>query len=55
MANSPDPVTPNPGADLRSSYVPVKEGHPRFNLVILLVLVAAFIVFALIEAQRLQL
>ena len=32
-----------------------KEGHPRFNVVILILLVVAFLVFALIEAQRLQL
>lgn len=40
---------------VRGSSVPVREGHPRFNLVILLILVLAFIVFALIQAQRLQL
>jgi hypothetical protein len=47
-------ITAEPPANLRSSYVPVKEGHPRFNLAVLVVLVAAFLVFALIEAQRLQ-
>ena len=54
MADSHNPAA-DPAGDLRSSYVPVKEGHPRFNLVVLVVLVVAFIVFALIEAQRLQL
>lgn len=53
MADSHNPAAPP--SDLRSSYVPVKEGHPRFNLAVLVVILAAFIVFALIEAQRLQL
>ena len=54
MADSHNPAA-SPPSDLRSSYVPVKEGHPRFNLAVLVILVVAFIVFALIEAQRLQL
>ncbi|HEY8741366.1 MAG TPA: glycosyltransferase [Candidatus Dormibacteraeota bacterium] len=45
----------HPAPDVRGAYVPIKEGHPRFNLVILLVLLAVFVLFALIEAQRLQL
>ena len=39
---------------VRGSYIPVKEGHPRFNVAVVLVVVAAFIVLALVEAQRLQ-
>jgi hypothetical protein len=53
MADSHNPTAAPPG-DLHSSYVPVKEGHPRFNLAVLVILVVAFIVFALVEAQRLQ-
>lgn len=54
MAESPDSAAEQP-AEVRPVYVRVKEGHPRFNLLVLLVLVALFIAIALIEAQRLQL
>jgi hypothetical protein len=40
---------------VRESMIPVKEGHPRLNVAILLLLVVVFLAFALIEAQRLQL
>ena len=54
MADSHTPAEPTSDLHVRGSYLPVREGHPRFNLVLLLVLILAFIVFALVEAQRLQ-
>ncbi len=53
MAESKDPATEHPH-EVRPVYVPVRQGHPRFNLLVLLVLVGVFIAIALIEAQRLQ-
>lgn len=35
--------------------LPVKTGHPRFNVAIVLILVAILMAFALVEAQRLAL
>ena len=52
MVENQTPV--KPAVDVRGSYVPVREGHPRFNLLMLGVLLLAFLVFALVEAQRLQ-
>jgi hypothetical protein len=54
MIESTPATPPLAPAPERSPLVPVKEGHPRFNLVVLLILVAAFLVFALVQAQRLQ-
>ncbi|MGI8609490.1 MAG: hypothetical protein ACR2MY_09735 [Candidatus Dormibacteria bacterium] len=54
MAEIQDP-TVEPNAEPHPAYIRVKEGHPRFNLLVVLVLVAMFIVIALIEAQRLSL
>ena len=54
VADNKVPKVEHPTDELRTPYIRVKEGHPRFNLVVLLLLVAALIVFALIEAQRLQ-
>ena len=41
-----DPVEPIP-------YVHYKTGHPRWNLVMVLAIIAVILAFALIEAQRL--
>ncbi|GAC1333433.1 MAG: hypothetical protein NVSMB17_13860 [Candidatus Dormibacteria bacterium] len=47
---SADPAaTPAP----RSANIRVKQGHPRFNLLLLALLLLGFLVFALVEAQRL--
>lgn len=53
MPDSPLPDRPPNEYHVRGSERPYKEGHPRFNVAVLLVLVVAFLVFALIEAQRL--
>ena len=54
MADDRVPKVEHPTDELLTPYIRVKEGHPRFNLVVLLLLVAALIVFALVQAQRLQ-
>lgn len=55
MPDTDTGAKPTADLDVRRSYVPIREGHPRFNLALLLLLVLAFLVFALIQAQRLQL
>ena len=51
MADTQPPTKPT--ADVRGSYIPVREGHPRFNLLLLAILLLGFLVFALVQAQRL--
>lgn len=53
MPDSPLIDHPTTDYHVRGSERPYKEGHPRFNVAVLLLLVVAFLVFALIEAQRL--
>ncbi len=36
-------------------YIPIKTGHPRLNMAMILVLIAVVLGIALIEAQRLAL
>jgi len=55
MSDTETSAKANADLEVRPAYVPVREGHPRFNLLLLLLLVLAFLVFALIQAQRLQL
>ena len=55
MTDTETSTKPSADLDVRRSYVPIREGHPRFNLLLLLLLLLAFLVFALIQAQRLQL
>jgi hypothetical protein len=44
-----DATSPNP-----IGYIPIKAGHPRWNLAVVLVLVAVILAIALVEAQRLS-
>jgi hypothetical protein len=37
----------------RMGYIPVKVGHPRWNVLMVLVLIAVILAIALVEAQRL--
>ena len=49
----------NPPIDQAEFHVhaerPYKEGHPRFNLAVILLVLSLLLVFALVEAERLSL
>jgi len=49
---APPPDTPISPAE-PIPHIPYKKGHPRWNTVIVLAIVAVILAFALIEAQRL--
>ncbi len=53
MPDTPPVDHPDAGLQVRGTARKYREGHPRFNLVVLLALVLALLVFAMIEAQRL--
>ena len=54
-----EPTAQTPADDDRDEIDPIprtpyKTGHPRWNLVIVLVIIGVILAFALIEAQRLS-
>jgi hypothetical protein len=49
MAQTPEDRS-SPG---RMGFIPVKVGHPRWNVLMVLVLIAVILAIALVEAQRL--
>jgi hypothetical protein len=53
MPDNPPIDHPLTDMHVRGSERPYKEGHPRFNTAVVLVILAVLLAFALIEAQRL--
>lgn len=55
METASAPIPDETSAPTPMSYLPVKAGHPRWNLAVALALVALVLALALVEAQRLSL